>query len=78
MLNAQYSCRSKNGYLFAVIYCFKGGPHRDFGFAVTYVAAKQSVHRNLLLHIGFYLLIRSGLVGSLLIRERFFELYLPV
>src|SRR5579872_6547739 len=78
MLETKHGGRRKDGNLFAVAQRFKGRAHDDFGFAVTYVAAKQAVHRLRAFHIALDVRDRRLLIAGFSKLERIFKLTLPV
>ena len=62
VLLGQYRRRREHGHLFAGHHGFKSRAHGHFGFAVTDVAAKQTVHRLGPFHIAFDLGDASELI----------------
>ena len=77
VLLGQNRRRHQKRRLFAVEDALHDRAQRDFGLAVTDVAAEQAVHRLLLFHVRLDLLNAAELVICLLIAEFFLKFYLP-
>ena len=77
MLEGQDGGGGEQRHLPAVLDDFKGGAHREFGFAVTHVAAQQAVHWVRTLQVALDVRDRRQLVGSLLKFKSVFEFFLP-
>ena len=78
MLESEYRRRYEHRYLLAVCYGFESGSYRYFGLAETDVAADESVHRFMTLHIVFYICRSTRLVGSIFVSKRRFEFGLHI
>ncbi|MNW49296.1 hypothetical protein D3C74_267070 [compost metagenome] len=76
MLLRQNRCRHQHRNLLALNCRLEGRTDRDFRFAITYVAAEQTVHRTALLHILLDLLDRPQLIRGFLVREHPLEFLL--
>ena len=70
--------RHEHHHLLALRGGLVGGAQGDLGLAVADVAADQTVHRALGLHVGLDRLDRLDLVGGLAVRERALEHELPL
>ena len=77
MLLRKHRRRREKRRLFAFHDGFENSPYRHFGFAVTHVAAKQSVHYLAAFHIAFYIRYRRKLVFGFGKLEIVFEFFLP-
>jgi hypothetical protein len=69
--------RHKHGNLKSIHRRFKCRAHSDFGLSEADIAAEQTIHRLLALHITLDLRHRTQLVVRLLIGKRLFKLALP-
>src|SRR5579872_310100 len=78
VLEGQHRGRGENRYLLAISQRLERRAHRDFGLAVTHVAAQQPVHRMPAFHIFLDPLDGRVLVLSLAKFERILEFALPV
>src|SRR6185436_14294281 len=58
-------------------YCFKSRAHRHFRFAITDVAAEQTIHGSCFFHVALYVFDRSLLVRSQHVLKSVFKLTLP-
>src|SRR6516165_4505679 len=66
----------KHRHLLAVLHSLERGAHGDFGFAVSHVAAEETVHRGRGFHVLLDRRYRSELIVGLAIVERALELAL--
>ena len=77
MLLRQHGRRREHCDLFAFHHRFKRGANCNFGFAVTDIAANQSIHRARTFHVLFGVDDRFELVGRFAKRKRMLEFGLP-
>ena len=77
MLIGKHRCWRQHGRLLPFHHSFESSAHCHFGFAVTDVAAKQSIHRRRLFHILLHILDRRFLIWSQDVFEAIFKLALP-
>ena len=78
VLKAEDGSWREDGDLFSVLYCFEGGAHGDFGFAVADVAAEEAVHGLGGLHVALDVGDGGELVVGLVEVEGVFEFVLHV
>jgi hypothetical protein len=67
----------QQGHLFFGGDRFEDGPYRHLGFAKAHVAAHQTIHGAIALHVQLHILHRLELIRRGLIGERVFQLLLP-
>ena len=70
MLFAQDGGGNKNGHLSTRIHGLECGAHRDFGLAIADVAADESIHGSLLLHVTFQVSDSMQLIDRFGVRKR--------
>ncbi len=69
---------TKHQHLLAVLDRLEGRPQRHLGLAITHVAAEQTVHRALRLHVVLDRVDSAQLVRGLLVGEGLLEAHLPL
>ena len=77
MLTCEQGGWHEHGNLLAILDCLEGGANGNLGLAIADVTGKQTVHRNLALHVALDLIDGGQLVRCLDECERLFELMLP-
>ena len=78
VLESQNGAGNEDCHLFAVAHRFEGGADGHLSFAEAHVAANQTVHGCVRLHIAFDVDGGFQLVGSVLVHEAGFKLVLQV
>ena len=78
MLVGKDGGRHEHSHLLAVGSGLEGGAYGNLGLAESHVAANQSVHGFLALHVGLYGLGHGELVGGVLVNERSLKLFLHI
>ena len=78
MLERQHRRRRQDRHLLAVHHRLERRPQRHFGLAVTDIAAQQPIHRHRRFHVALDVSDGGGLIRGQVVRERLFELFLPV
>src|SRR5512133_30794 len=77
MLLGENRCRHKDRDLLAIHHSFERNPQCDLGLTITYIAAKQAIHRPRGFHITLDLSESTFLIVSFDIWKRIFQLFLP-
>ena len=76
VLEGQHRAGHQHSHLLRVAAGLEGGAYGHFGLAEAHVAAHQTVHRRLLLHVVFHGHRGFQLVGRVLVEEAGFQLFL--
>ena len=77
MLFRKYSCRCYKCHLLIIFYCFKGRPHCNFSFSISYITADNSVHNSRTFHIFLDIPDCLFLIFSFLKWKQCLKLFLP-
>ncbi len=77
VLLGQHGRGDEDRHLLAIFDSLERGPHGEFGFSVSDVAAEQAIHRAGLLHVLLDLLGADDLVGRRLVGKFRLEFFLP-
>ncbi len=77
MLLCQHGGRHQDRHLLAIHHCLECSAQRHFGLAIAHIAAQQTIHGAVRLHVVFDITQRPQLVFGFHIRERVFQFFLP-